>query len=38
MLICVPTPLNEYREPDLSFVLDTAEVLAPFAQWGACYS
>ena len=29
ILICVPTPLNEYREPDLSFVLDTAEVLAP---------
>ncbi len=29
ILICVPTPLNEYREPDLSFVLDTAEALAP---------
>ena len=28
ILICVPTPLNEYREPDLSFVLDTAEALA----------
>ncbi|MDA1048226.1 MAG: nucleotide sugar dehydrogenase [Verrucomicrobia bacterium] len=29
ILICVPTPLSEYREPDLSFVLDTAEALAP---------
>ncbi|MBT6850168.1 MAG: nucleotide sugar dehydrogenase, partial [Opitutae bacterium] len=29
ILICVPTPLNEYREPDLSYVLDTAESLAP---------
>src|SRR4051812_34314519 len=23
LIICVPTPLNAYREPDLSFVLDT---------------
>jgi UDP-N-acetyl-D-glucosamine dehydrogenase len=23
IIICVPTPLNKYREPDLSFVLDT---------------
>ena len=29
ILICVPTPLNQYREPDLSFVLDTAKSLAP---------
>ena len=29
VLICVPTPLNEYREPDLSYVLDTAEAMAP---------
>ena len=34
ILICVPTPLNEYREPDLSFVLDTAEVLAPHLPKG----
>ncbi len=25
ILICVPTPLDEHREPDLSFVLSTAE-------------
>jgi len=24
-IICVPTPLNEYREPDLSYVVQTAE-------------
>ncbi|MBU61172.1 MAG: UDP-N-acetyl-D-glucosamine dehydrogenase [Opitutae bacterium] len=29
ILICVPTPLDEHREPDLSFVLDTAKSLAP---------
>jgi len=27
-IICVPTPLNEYREPDLSFVSQTAETLS----------
>jgi UDP-N-acetyl-D-glucosamine dehydrogenase len=25
LLICVPTPLNKYREPDLSYVIATAE-------------
>jgi UDP-N-acetyl-D-glucosamine dehydrogenase len=34
ILICVPTPLNEYREPDLSYVLDTAENLAPHLPQG----
>ena len=24
IIICVPTPLNEYREPDLSYVQETA--------------
>jgi UDP-N-acetyl-D-glucosamine dehydrogenase len=28
ILICVPTPLNEYREPDLSYVINTTEVVA----------
>ncbi len=28
LLICVPTPLNEYREPDLSFVVDTTKAIA----------
>jgi UDP-N-acetyl-D-glucosamine dehydrogenase len=34
ILICVPTPLNQYREPDLSFVLDTAESLASYLPRG----
>ena len=29
VLICVPTPLNEYHEPDLSFITDTVRALAP---------
>lgn len=29
LIICVPTPLNKYREPDLSFVLNTVDALAP---------
>lgn len=29
VLICVPTPLNKYREPDISFVLNTAKSIAP---------
>lgn len=32
ILICVPTPLNEYREPDLSYVEDTAESIQPHLQ------
>ena len=34
ILICVPTPLDEYRDPDLSFVLDTAESIAPHLTKG----
>ncbi|WP_298363198.1 nucleotide sugar dehydrogenase [uncultured Bradyrhizobium sp.] len=30
LILCVPTPLNKYREPDLSFVLDTTESLLPY--------
>ncbi len=29
VLICVPTPLNEYREPDLSYVENTAKAIQP---------
>src|SRR6516165_8056929 len=28
IIVCVPTPLNRYREPDLSFVMSTADVIA----------
>jgi UDP-N-acetyl-D-glucosamine dehydrogenase len=34
VLICVPTPLNEHREPDLSFVRDTAESIRPHLRPG----
>jgi UDP-N-acetyl-D-glucosamine dehydrogenase len=29
IIICVPTPLNEYHEPDLSFITNTAHAIAP---------
>ena len=34
VLICVPTPLDDHREPDLSFVLDTARMIAPHLPKG----
>jgi UDP-N-acetyl-D-glucosamine dehydrogenase len=34
ILICVPTPLNEYHEPDLSFIKNTAEAVAPHLRSG----
>lgn len=30
LIICVPTPLNKVREPDLSFVIATMEAIAPY--------
>jgi UDP-N-acetyl-D-glucosamine dehydrogenase len=38
LIICVPTPLNDYREPDLSFVLDTVDALLPFVRPGQLVS
>ena len=34
VIICVPTPLNEYHEPDLSFITDTAKSIAPHLRAG----
>jgi len=34
IIICVPTPLDEYHEPDLSYITGTAESLAPHLQPG----
>jgi UDP-N-acetyl-D-glucosamine dehydrogenase len=34
IIICVPTPLNEYREPDLSYITKTAESIAPHLRAG----
>jgi UDP-N-acetyl-D-glucosamine dehydrogenase len=35
VIICVPTPLNKNREPDLSFVLNTGRAIAPYLVRGA---
>jgi UDP-N-acetyl-D-glucosamine dehydrogenase len=34
VIICVPTPLNEYHEPDLSYITATAEAIAPNLRAG----
>jgi UDP-N-acetyl-D-glucosamine dehydrogenase len=34
LIICVPTPLSQYREPDLSYVIGTIEALAPHLRAG----
>jgi UDP-N-acetyl-D-glucosamine dehydrogenase len=34
IIICVPTPLNEYHEPDLSFIRETAKAIAPHLRAG----
>lgn len=34
VVICVPTPLNKYREPDISFIVETGRALAPHLQRG----
>ena len=34
VIICVPTPLNEYHEPDLSYVTGTVHSIAPHVHDG----
>lgn len=34
VIICVPTPLNKNREPDLSFIVNTGRAIAPYLQRG----
>ena len=38
LILCVPTPLNEHNEPDLSFVLGTIEGLVPHLRAGQVVS
>ncbi|NKB54109.1 MAG: nucleotide sugar dehydrogenase [Rhizobiaceae bacterium] len=38
LIICVPTPLNEFREPDLSFVIATMNSIAPHLRAGQLLS
>lgn len=32
LILCVPTPLNKYREPDISYIVNTMGALAPFLR------
>ena len=34
VIICVPTPLDEFRQPDMSYIIKTAESLAPHLHAG----
>ena len=34
VIICVPTPLDEHHEPDLSYIRNTAEAIAPYLREG----
>jgi UDP-N-acetyl-D-glucosamine dehydrogenase len=34
IIICVPTPLDEYHEPDLSYITGTAQSIAPHLRAG----
>jgi UDP-N-acetyl-D-glucosamine dehydrogenase len=34
VIICVPTPLNEYHEPDLSYITGTSASIAPHLRAG----
>ncbi len=38
LIICVPTPLNRNREPDLSYVTRTVDALVPYLRPGQVLS
>jgi len=38
LIMCVPTPLNKYREPDLSFVVSTTDSIVPYLRAGQVVS
>jgi UDP-N-acetyl-D-glucosamine dehydrogenase len=38
LILCVPTPLNKYREPDLSYVINTVDSLIPHIRAGQVMS
>jgi UDP-N-acetyl-D-glucosamine dehydrogenase len=38
LIICVPTPLNKNREPDLSYVTNTVDALVPYLSPGRVIS
>ncbi|WP_240549228.1 nucleotide sugar dehydrogenase [Billgrantia antri] len=38
VILCVPTPLNKYREPNMSFVINTMEAVKPYLREGQVVS
>ena len=38
LILCVPTPLNKYREPDISYVTNTMDALKPYLRKGQVIS
>ena len=38
LILCVPTPLTDHREPDLSFILQTMDFLLPYLREGQIIS
>jgi UDP-N-acetyl-D-glucosamine dehydrogenase len=38
VIICVPTPLNEHREPDMTYILNTAEMISKYLRKGQLIS
>ena len=38
LILCVPTPLSKYREPDLSFVIGTVNTILPHLRKGQALS
>lgn len=38
LILCVPTPLNKYREPDMSFVVGTTDMVKPHVRKGQVVS
>jgi UDP-N-acetyl-D-glucosamine dehydrogenase len=38
IIICVPTPLDPHRRPDLSYVINTARAMAPYLKRGQLVS
>ncbi len=38
IILCVPTPLDRHREPDLSFVIGTTDAVVPFLRRGQVVS
>jgi UDP-N-acetyl-D-glucosamine dehydrogenase len=38
IVICVPTPLNKYREPDMSYVFNTTKTVAKYLRKGQLIS